>query len=101
MLRRFSLALFVVGFALLMSSPALAQLTQPDGTTIPQGSNLQDIFNARGESLNAINDASLVPEIFTPSSSLTFTLVAEGAGLQLELGELGQELCAQRFVAER
>jgi hypothetical protein len=64
--------------SLLLSSPALA-ITQPGGATIPVGSQLQDLFNARGETaIRVREDAAITPERFVPGCSLTFTLITRG-----------------------
>lgn len=65
--------------------PALA-LTQPDGVTIPQGAGLQDMFTSRGEGINALADAQVIPETFVPSCSLTFEVLQRNAGYQNAFG---------------
>lgn len=71
--------------ATVTSSHALA-LTQPDGTTIPVGNGLQDMFNGRGENINALTDAATTPETFIPSCGLTFTVLQRNAGYQNSFG---------------
>ena len=64
--------------SLLLSSTASA-ITQPGGAQIPVGAQLQDIFNARGETaIRVREDAAIVPERFVPGCTLTFTLVTRG-----------------------
>ncbi|HUU03593.1 MAG TPA: MopE-related protein [Myxococcota bacterium] len=72
----------------LLAGPAAAQYLyyQPDGTGIPQTNALQGYLTGQGESLDAIQDASLVPETFYPALQLTFTLIAEGAGFESIFG---------------
>ena len=65
--------------------PALA-LTQPDGTPIPQGAGLQNMFASRGEGINALADAQTVPETFVPSCALTFEVLQRNAGYQNAFG---------------
>jgi hypothetical protein len=62
------------------AAPALA-LTQPDGTVIPvdiPGDNLWDLFTSLGEPINPLTDAADVPETYSPSCQLTFTLLSRG-----------------------
>ena len=64
--------------SLLLSSSALA-ITQPNGAQIPVGNQLQDLFNARGETaIRVREDAAIVPERFVPGCNLTFTLITRG-----------------------
>ncbi|MDB4930124.1 MAG: hypothetical protein JWM10_2608 [Myxococcaceae bacterium] len=64
--------------SLLLSSSALA-ITQPGGVQIPVGNQLQDLFNARGETaIRVREDAAIVPERFVPGCTLTFTLITRG-----------------------
>src|SRR5689334_4682359 len=53
-------------------------LSEPDGTVIPITSQLQDVFNAAQDPIDALADAADVPETFNPSCNLTFTLVSRG-----------------------
>jgi len=87
------LSLLVIPLLLLTAESASAQCPgtylyqQPDQTTegIPCLSNLQGYLNNTEGApglIDAINDASLVPETFFPALQLTFTLVAEGAGFE-------------------
>ncbi len=61
-------------------------LTQPDGTTIPTGSGLQNLFNSRGENINALASAATTPEKFVPSCGLTFEVLQRNAGYQNSFG---------------
>jgi hypothetical protein len=64
--------------SLLLSSTALA-ITQPGGVQIPVGNQLQDLFNARGETaIRVREDAAIVPERFIPGCNLTFTMITRG-----------------------
>jgi hypothetical protein len=60
-------------------SPAAHAITQPNGTVIPVGDELQRIFTERGETLRVREDAAIMPERFLPGCRLTFTLVSRGA----------------------
>ncbi len=83
MRRSFALlaSLFVLGAA-----PAALALNQPDGTPIPQGNGLQGLFNQRGEAIDALADAQIVPETFIPACSLTFEVLQRNAGYQNAFG---------------
>ena len=70
---------------LLWPSTAMG-LQQPDGTTIPVGSSLQDLFNARGEAIDALLDAQIVPETFTPTCKLQFEVLQRNAGYNNAFG---------------
>lgn len=70
---------------LTLSSTGIA-LTQPDGTVIPQGAGLADMFVSRGEGINALSDAQIIPETFVPSCSLTFEVLQRNAGYQNAFG---------------
>lgn len=61
-------------------------LQQPDGTVIPVGTSLQDLFTSRGESIDALADAVTVPETFIPSCALTFEVVQRNAGYNNSFG---------------
>jgi MYXO-CTERM domain-containing protein len=75
-----------VGLALLVHVQWAAALTQPDNTVIPTGNGLQTLFSARGESINALTDASIVPQTFLPSCKLEFEVLARNAGFQNSFG---------------
>ena len=81
-----------------------AQLRQPDGSIIPATNNLANILNSvrLNEGINVIQDASLVPEVFTPSDVLTFSFVAEGGGYENAFGwyNLGDDVTnpSNRFI---
>ncbi|MFP6686485.1 MAG: DUF4114 domain-containing protein, partial [Polyangiaceae bacterium] len=70
---------------LLLSMPAHA-LMQPDNTIIPQDVELQQLFDDRGESLNALNDAAIKPETFTPTCKLNFEVLLRLASFQNSFG---------------
>ena len=80
------------------------QLRQPDGSVIPAQNELSNFLNRAplNEGIDVINDASLVPEVFTPSESLTFSFIAEGGGYENAFGwyNLGDDvtLPQNRFV---
>ena len=78
------LLLLTGGNTLAQTCPSTYVYQQPNQTTegVPCRTYLQDYLNCRGESIDAINDASLVPETFFPALQLTFTLIAEGAGYE-------------------
>ncbi len=59
---------------------------QPDSTIIPQGPALQQLFDGRGESLNALNDAAIKPETFTPTCKLKFEVLLRLANYQNSFG---------------
>ena len=46
----------------LITSPALGQVVQPDGTAVPVGGLLQSTFDGRGEQIDAVVDAAVTPE---------------------------------------
>ena len=72
----------------LMALPAsdLRALSQPDGTIIPVGAGLQDLFNGRGEAIDVLADARTVPETFVPSCALTFEVLQRNAGYMNNFG---------------
>ncbi len=70
----------------LIAAPATAQLTQPDGTAIPEGGLLQTTFDGRGEQIDAVNDAATTPETFVPSCALTFEVLIRNAGYRNSFG---------------
>jgi Notch-like protein len=74
---------------------ARATVTQVDGTILPVGTAMQAALDGQGEggapvatALNAITDASTVPEIFLPNltTPVSFRDVAEGAGFENSFG---------------
>src|SRR4051812_19439902 len=67
------------------AGPAFA-LSQPDGTPIPSTNSLQDLFNSRGEVINASTDASINPQTFIPGCALTFTVLQRNAGYKNSFG---------------
>jgi hypothetical protein len=60
-------------------TPVAGAITQPNGTVIPVGDELQRIFTERGETLRVREDAAIMPERFLPGCRLTFTLISRGA----------------------
>lgn len=74
-------SLVILGLA-----PAARALNQPDGTPIPQGNGLQGLFVSRGEAIDALADAQVVPETFIPACSLTFEVLQRNAGYQNAFG---------------
>jgi hypothetical protein len=79
------LSLSMVLSAVVFAPPAAA-LQQPDNTTIPVGSSLQDLFTSRGEGINALADAAITPQTFVPSCGLTFTVLQRNAGYKNSFG---------------
>ncbi len=60
--------------------PEALAVTQPDGTLVPTGpTQLPQLFNMRGEGINAVNDAAIMPETFTPACALTFNVLQRNA----------------------
>lgn len=72
--------------SLALTATRAEALQQPDGTVIPTTAFLQNMFNGRGETINALNDAVTLPETFTPSCALTFEVVARNAGFDNSFG---------------
>lgn len=72
---------FVLFASLITVSSSALAITQPrGGPTIPVGSDLQNLFNGRGETaIRAQADAAITPERFLPGCTLTFTLITRGA----------------------
>ncbi len=64
--------------AVALGATSAEAVTQADGTVIPRSNHVQTLFDARGEPLNALSDAAILPETFRPGCSLTFTLVSRG-----------------------
>jgi Notch 1 len=81
-----------------------AQLRQPNGSIIPASNALSNFLNNAplNENIDVINEASLVPEVFTPSDTLTFSFVAEGGGYENAFGwyNLGDDVTQpeNRFI---
>lgn len=71
--------------ALTFAGPAAA-LQQPDGTVIPQGTELRGFLDAEGETIDPLTDAAITPQTFTPQCSLTFTVLARGGGQRNSFG---------------
>ena len=57
-----------------------AVVTQPDGTVVPEPTNLlTDVFTAAGDgTINVTTDAAVLPETFKPACSIKFNLVSRG-----------------------
>jgi hypothetical protein len=72
--------------AMTVASSASAALLQPDGTPIPVGNSLQALFDGRGETIDALNDAFNVPEKFIPSCALQFEVLQRNAGYNNSFG---------------
>lgn len=70
----------------LVTSPALGQVVQPDGTPVPVGGLLQQTFDGRGEQIDAVVDAAVTPETFVPSCALTFEVLIRNAGYRNSFG---------------
>ena len=85
-LRLSSLVIVTVGLA---ASAATAQVTEPNGTSVPAPTtdpiSLQQFFTMQGESINAVADARITPATFQPLCNFEATLVlrqsSAGAGL--------------------
>ena len=77
-----AIGLLIFGDAQIAFSQYVYYQPPPSGVGIPQTNRLQTIFNGLGESINAIQNASLVPETFYPALTITFTDLAEGAGYE-------------------
>lgn len=90
MFRTLHRRLFATVTALSLStfgSTALAQVRQPDGTTIPVGTSLQSYLDRRGETgLQVVRDAAITPERFMPGCSIRFTVVARDSGYENRFG---------------
>ena len=92
---RFFALWLVSGLAVASVGHVRATVVQVDGTIVPVGSALQAALNAEEgvappnpTALNAVLDASELPEIFLPStaSPVTFKDIAEGAGFENSFG---------------
>ena len=87
----------VFALALLAPCTGLA-LTQPDGTTIPvlnpaavtcaDRGNVQICLNEEegGPTIDALAAAAITPETYSPACSLTFRVIARGAGFRNTFG---------------
>ncbi len=74
------IALITLAIAAAAVPEALA-ITQPNGVVIPTGNTaLPTLFTSRGEGINALTDAAITPETFTPACALTFTVLQRNAG---------------------
>jgi hypothetical protein len=72
------MARLAILLAVLFASVPAWGLTQPNGTTIPQRTDLQTLFTGRGETINAVTDAADMPTTFVPGCTLTFTVISRG-----------------------
>jgi len=80
-------------FVVLAFWPSTATaLQQPDGTTIPVGNSLQNLFDGRGEAINALADAQILPETFTPTCKLQFEVLQRNAGFNNSFGWYNEEV---------
>lgn len=93
---------FLATLTLGIGTPALAQVTQPNGTQIPQGSGVQGIFDrpAVNEAINAIADAATFPETFVPDCEITFTVLERNAGDDNAFGWYNADALASAPPAE-
>lgn len=66
-------------FSASLATATASAITQPNGTQIPVGDELQRVFTARGESIRVREDAAIMPERFLPGCRLTFTLITRGS----------------------
>jgi MYXO-CTERM domain-containing protein len=100
----FRSSLWATGFLLAVASPAAAQVSEPDGTTLPQPANpaevsemmsrgfpadsvtLAGLFMYRGENINPVADAHVTPGTFSPQCGFTGQIVLHGGGCQNALG---------------
>jgi hypothetical protein len=83
------LVLSALSMGLYASDRANATITQVDGTILPATGLLQTVFDGiPGESINAVLDASELPEVFLPNTTgfVRFTDVAEFAGFENSFG---------------
>jgi MYXO-CTERM domain-containing protein len=99
---RFSMVVF--GLLLVWPRPAAAQVSEPDGTTLPQptgaaelavvtsrgfladADTLAGLFMYRGETIDPVADAHLTPGTFSPQCGFTGQIVLHGGGCQNGLG---------------
>lgn len=59
---------------------------QPDGTTIPQSSDLQDLFDSRSDPVDAVSDAARMPQRFVPDCTITFEVLMRDADFNNAFG---------------
>jgi MYXO-CTERM domain-containing protein len=79
---------------LLVSTAGRASVTEPNGTVVPVAmpspgyteETLQTFFTAQGETINALNDASIDPAVFLPLCDFQATLVLSQSGAQAGFG---------------
>ncbi|MCC6213798.1 MAG: hypothetical protein IT376_02945 [Polyangiaceae bacterium] len=76
--------------ASLVAAPAAAAVTQPDGSSVPRTSGgeiqLQDMFNGRGEPIDAQAAAATLPETFSPLCEFSAEFLLRQAGGSFPLG---------------
>jgi hypothetical protein len=77
---------FIVIAALATLSTSSWALKQPNNVTIPTSPSLQFLFNSRGEGINALADAQIVPETFKPTCALEFQVLQRNAGFKNSFG---------------
>jgi MYXO-CTERM domain-containing protein len=89
-----ALALASIGFVVLplsLGSPALAQVTQPNGTVMPVDSmngetQLYTLFSDAGETLDYRADGASSPAVFSPLCAFRATFVLKQSGSSLGVG---------------
>ena len=79
-------ALGILAVSIVLAPATALALNQPDGTTIPVGPSLQDLFSSRGEQIDALADAAILPETYVPSCALTFEVLQRNAGYMNAFG---------------
>jgi hypothetical protein len=83
---RRAIAAAAASLSLLLAPRAAAALTQPNGTVIPQTTNLVTFLNGQGEAIDPLTQAATTPETFNPQCNLTFTVIGRGAGQRNSFG---------------
>src|SRR4029079_7496407 len=77
-----------LGLGVCGTRTALAAVTEPNGQVVPGPPNtasettLQQYFDAQGEAVKAVNQASVVPGTFSPLCDFQATLVLSQSGAQ-------------------
>ncbi|APR88629.1 hypothetical protein A7982_13978 [Minicystis rosea] len=69
----------------LVASTAAADVTEPNGLSVPIDSTLKTLFVERGESINWHTDAHVTPNAFSPLCGFTATFVLNQAANKLGL----------------
>ena len=59
---------------------------QPDGTPIPQDTDLSGLFSSKGEAINDQTDAAITPQTFTPTCNLNFEVLLRQASYMNSFG---------------